>query len=294
MKNSPEHFSADFATSPNDHEAVPSTAEGAATFEVTGEGRSRYGGDSAVVTPEKSEFSATDTSRILEVRQDLARSGTAETQKDFNLPAESVASKSSVETIGTKPSGKFRKWVQVALAGLGLLAGDKLQGGERPSGGQLPGQGQRPAMSAEASAPSVQNRPVSVGNFPSSNERQPAGGGILPTSNDRQFSSGGTFPQPNYSQFTSEGNYPQPNRGPSMPRGNYPQPNFPRGQSHRYSGQLPDVVEYYVPPGGQVPTEKRKLFGQTYQAITRESVLGQSGSDTRHHNGPTPHPNKPK
>ena len=348
MKNSNE-FTPRFDNKTDDKEE--DVTESPPVFEVLGD-IGRQGQTDAFVPARKN----LPTFRRLEaLRQELAE-GADQTDRS-QKPEAVVAAPPGVgsETGVPKPSGKFRKFIHLALAGLGLLAGNKVSGedlsatraqldaknsqphvfkapaqsntntnvyrydqqvwrpttpegiakaekaralleaqavlaqAERgsgmPTGGQRPVQNTNQFMNAGVRPEVNRNQQMNPGSFPNPARPQFRQGGGYPEQNQEQFMYGGSYPEPNQEQFMYGGNYPEPIRRQFPNGGNYPHPRqgFPRGSNFQYPNQLPDVVYYGVGPGEQIPTEKRKLFGKEFDAITRNSAL--YGGDTERRGG---------
>lgn len=143
--------------------------------------------------------------------------------------------------------------------------------------GQYNQHGKNPVVNVAASPGVNHNRLINTGHYPRHNEGQ------FPNAANRQIPEDAVVVQ------GRGGFYSQPH---------YPQQNFNYGSNRRYP-RMPGTVYYGVPPGGQIPTEERKLFGEKFQAITRDAALGISGSDRRGGNyrgryDSTPRSKKPK
>ncbi|MDO8483085.1 MAG: hypothetical protein Q7S86_04695 [bacterium] len=273
--------------------------------------------------------------------RDALTSAAVQKEESF-VPAvrEGNTFRSRSETLGIEPKGKFRRWMQVALAGLGLLGVNKLQAADSGSVHQKPdavvagvpmfkapaqanintnvynyeGETWKPktpeekekmlkaraALEAQAASARVtavrQEKPsgvASYGQHPQRIENSAPNNGVRPELNQNRSVNTGNYPTGNEGQFINRGGSPRPNDAVFIQgQGGmyYPEPSYPQHNNYdmrgRYSN-MPSTVYYGVPPGGQIPTETRELFGKKYKAITRDAALGISGSDARGGSYPT-------
>lgn len=110
-------------------EVRPDKAEELAVFEEEegrGAGRVRENGGEIISRDAGGDVSD-EASRLGVLRQELVQAGSKQKREFKPLVPERSVFRSAVETLGTKPSGRLRKFMHFALTSLGLLASDKLQ-----------------------------------------------------------------------------------------------------------------------------------------------------------------------
>lgn len=346
MKNSPDNFIPTFGKESN--ERRPDSAEELAVLEEAAEISRGMDGNEATISRKVSE-GLSSAARLKSVREELVRAA-PETQAGLK-PAvtgdETFRSEAAMANF--KPQGKFRKFIHVALAGLGLLAGNTLQAADskgvdrKPdsiAGGipvfKSPMQSStgtnvynhqeeiwrpktdaekekmlkvRAALEAQAASARAEKSSgtASYAQYRQRSESPIANAGVRPEINQNRPINTGHYPSYDDGRFPNTVNRQIPDNvqviqgggGIYYPEPSYPQHNYNYGMRGRYSG-MPSTIYYGVPPGGQIPTEKRKLFGQEFEAITRDAALGISNSsDTRggHYRGrydSSPRSKKPK
>lgn len=287
-------------------------------------------GGEVSTSKEKIKISPTDSVGLESLRTELARAGFGKKERFIPMVAEKNVFKSRTETLGVKPPGKFRRWVHLALVGLGLFAGGKLQAADSSAqpkpdtvvGGvpvfkapmqrsantttyEYKGEIRQPrteaekakmlqarhALEAQATAARTE-KSASVpayGQYQQHNEIPPTNVLPRPEFNRERPVNTGNYPAYNEGQFPSTAGSQRQGDVQVIQGGYYEQqPTYPayndsyRGRySNNVVPRMPSTIYYGVPPGGQIPTEKRKLFGQEFEAITRNSAMYGGDSHTR-------------
>src|SRR3989338_7738934 len=238
------------------------------------------------------------------------------------------AASETKETKGVKPRGGLRRWVSLALAGLGFVVGGKLQAADsnapqkpdsivagvpvfkattQPNTGtnvyNYQGETWKPkteaekekmlkaraALEAQAAAAKAGNTlpPSSYGQHQQRIENPAPNIVARPEIRQNQSLNTGHYPNTSEGRFINSVNSPRPDDVVFIQgQGgiHYPEPSYPQhnnyGMRGRYSNMpMPSTVYYGVPPGRQIPKEKRRFLGEDYDDITRDAALGISGSD---------------
>ncbi|MCR4311405.1 MAG: hypothetical protein NUV54_02460 [Candidatus Taylorbacteria bacterium] len=228
--------------------------------------------------------------------------------------------------------GKFRQWLNIGLVGLGLMGSHEVQASDTdaPKKGGRSASGV-PVFNAPAPVKTdtnVYHYDQKV--FTPSPEQQEANRRAIEEAfaareaiamREQRINAEMGSQSPSSSAEATRGNFPVQGQrpsggGPRMSRGaQMSRENFPvggqypaggsgsvrgRGRGGGYTpiitmGNNPLEAEFgaYVHPGGSLPTEKRKLFGQEYDAITRHSVLGVGGPGHERPTGNKPQKKSP-
>lgn len=291
------------------------------------------------------EHDAHNDSRLRAVREELKNAPIAAAHDFRPLSAGSTAFVSTAEKLAPRKVGTFRRWMLLALAGLGIAGGGKLEGADLSAGkagAGAKGVGSVPVFKAptqtnassgaftykqevwqpktpeemeiqrkarerlaeqDAQARQKAAEPsfsvTAAPGFEKGQSAPPArplvpelgrggfykthGEGAEPTAQDRggvrreirgnpMYGGGAYYPTHGQGPLTNGPRYPH--QVPNQVYGGayYPQQGtgISGGIDVQISSQYPDVVGYY----GDAPTEKRKLFGVKYDAVTRDSSMG--------------------
>ncbi|MSR78563.1 MAG: hypothetical protein EXS59_00230 [Candidatus Taylorbacteria bacterium] len=242
-----------------------------------------------------------DAHRIDLVRKELVKNTLNEPPKGF-VPLYPAPDK--VFQPKVRPAGRFKRWFTIAMAGIGLLGASKAEAADlsKPADktGGVPVFNAPTVKSADTNIfryaqPTFKltpeqleaNKKALKEAYEARTAGQRGGNGSVtitahPGFDNSANANQGVSPNVNPNQMNS-GNYPV-ERGNGMNYGNLPaQRQSLMNQGGRIvpardqnSGRQ-DITymggdEVFVPHGVSLPTEKRKLFGVKYQAVTRHSV----------------------